>query len=259
MKSFPEDMDVVIHLAALNEIDSVKYPTEAIEVNINQTRTILEAAIEKSVKKFIYFSTVHVYGKITSSTELDENTITRPIHPYAITHRAAEDYVNAAHDAGKITGLVVRLSNSFGMPVLPTVNRWTLLVNDICRQATEQNEIKLQSNGCQYRDFITLTDVETAVQFLIDYNLSGTANTYNLCSGKSMKVIDMANLVSSVYREMYNESIPVLLPDNSVATVEPFYNFKATNLGKIGFKPRNEFRNELAMLIDFCKQNFNTI
>ena len=259
LNAFPENIDVVIHLAALNEIDSVSRPSDAIEVNINQTRQLLDASIRNSVSQFIYFSTVHVYGKMTAEMELDENAITRPVHPYAITHRAAEDYVNAAHDAGKLKGVVVRLSNSFGMPVLPTVNRWTLLVNDICRQVAERNEIRLQSNGCQYRDFITLTDVEAAVKFLIDYEPYTIPNTYNLCSGKSMKVLEMANLVSSVYKEMYHESIPVVLPDNSVATEEPFYQLKATNLEKLGFKPRNEFRNELRLLIAFCKKNFSGI
>src|SRR5450432_1099614 len=49
-ETFPAFIDTVIHLAALNEIDSVKYPSEAIRVNIDETRIILDHAISREVK-----------------------------------------------------------------------------------------------------------------------------------------------------------------------------------------------------------------
>src|SRR5579863_2098489 len=55
--TFPESIDAVIHLAALNEIDSVKFPSDAIRVNIDETRIMLENSIAKSAERFIYFST----------------------------------------------------------------------------------------------------------------------------------------------------------------------------------------------------------
>src|ERR1700730_6880552 len=48
LENFPA-VDVVIHLAALNEWDSVKYPSEAIRVNVDETRIILENSITRSV------------------------------------------------------------------------------------------------------------------------------------------------------------------------------------------------------------------
>src|ERR1700722_428392 len=157
--TFPASVDVVIHLAALNEMDSVKFPSEAIHVNIDETRMILENSISKKVDQFIYFSTAHVYGAPLEGT-ITEESLPRPVHPYAITHRAAEDYIVAAAKHNRIKGTVLRLSNSFGAPVSAYVNRWTLLANDLCKQAVEKGTIPLRSNGCQYRDFICLADVE---------------------------------------------------------------------------------------------------
>jgi UDP-glucose 4-epimerase len=210
--SFPDEVDIVIHLAALNEIDCVKHPSEAIDVNVNQSRIILEHAIKKQVSRFIYFSTVHVYGSPLRGN-IDEDALTRPTHPYSITHRAAEDYVNSAHDKGQIEGLIVRLSNSFGAPVLPDVNRWTLLVNDLCRQAATSRQLKLLSNGCQYRDFITLSDVEQAVLHLVSAPLRGE-NIINLSAAKSLTVLEMAKLVADCYYQMEGNEIPVLLPED---------------------------------------------
>jgi UDP-glucose 4-epimerase len=255
MDSFPDGIETVIHLTALNEIDSVKYPSDAIRVNIDHTREILEIAIKKNVKRFIYFSTIHVYGKNLVG-RVDEQTLPRPTHPYAITHRAAEDYIVAAHDSRKIEGIVVRLSNSFGMPALPTVNRWSLLVNDICRQAVTTGTIQLHSNGCQYRDFITLTDVENAVKLLLKVDGVGSENVFNLSSERSITVLEMANLVAETCYETLGVRVPVRVPENSVPTNEPHVSILPGNLIRLGFQPQNNFKQELTDLIRFCQQNF---
>ncbi len=50
----------------------------------------------------------------------------------------AEDYVLAAHGNGLLGGIVLRLSNALGAPADPGVNAWTLIANDLCRQAAQQ-------------------------------------------------------------------------------------------------------------------------
>src|ERR1700681_1055933 len=186
--SFPAFIDTVIHLAALNEIDSVKLPSDAIRVNVDETRIILENSIAKQVEQFIYFSTAHIYGAPLEGT-ITEKTLPRPVHPYAITHRAAEDYIVAATEQKRIKGTVLRLSNSFGAPVSAHVNRWTLLANDLCRQSVEKGTITLRSNGCQYRDFICLSDVEEMMARMLTNPKSPEHIIYNLGSGISMRVI----------------------------------------------------------------------
>ena len=64
-----------------------------------------------------------------------------PDIPYAITHRAAEDFTLMFASRGKLDARVVRLSNAFGAPAHGSVDRWTLLVNDLCRQAVETKKL----------------------------------------------------------------------------------------------------------------------
>src|ERR1051326_4797952 len=152
----------VLHLAAMNEIESAKDPAGAVTVNTLGTLKLVQAAERAGVERFIYFSTAHVYG-VPLAGSITEATLPRPVHPYAMTHRAAEDFVLAAHDRKTMGGLVLRLSNGFGAPIRPEVNRWTLLVNDLCRQAVTARKLVLQSSGLQQRDFVTLSDVARAV------------------------------------------------------------------------------------------------
>lgn len=256
-ESFPSNIDTVIHLAALNEIDCLLFPSEAIRVNIDETRMILDNAINSTVKQFIYFSTAHVYGTALKG-QVDELTLTTPVHPYAITHKAAEDYVLAAGITKKIHAQVIRLSNSFGAPVVPTVNRWTLLANDLCRQAVEKGRLDLLSNGCQYRDFICLSDVESVIAGIVGNELVKLPNgIYNLGAGMPMQVITMARRIAACYEDLFNETIPVNLPANAVPTEETPYVFCIGKLQEAGFKVHNEVDMEIRELLKFCYENFS--
>jgi UDP-glucose 4-epimerase len=255
--SFPKDIDTVIHMAALNEIDCVSRPSDAIKVNIDETRIILENALAAGVKKFIYFSTAHIYGSPLPSF-IDELTLPRPAHPYAITHKAAEDYILASGQQKKIKAIVIRLSNSFGAPTSPMINRWTLLANDLCRQAIERKSLTLMSNGCQYRDFVCLTDVEIIISRMCTNIEACSSSIYNLGSGSSMQVIQMAQLISKAYEELFGDAIPINLPKNAVPTTETPVIYSIDRIKNDGFNLLNDFEEEIRKMLIFCKNNFST-
>ena len=253
-EGFPA-VDLVIHLAALNEIDSVKYPSEAIRVNVDETRIILENSIAKNVGRFIYFSTAHIYGSPLTG-KITEDSLPVPVHPYAITHRAAEDYVVAAARQNRINGTVLRLSNAFGAPVSSNVNRWTLLANDLCRQAVETGKMELHSNGCQYRDFICLTDVEEILASMAERNQPLKNIIYNLGSGLAVRVIDMAVIIEKLCVTVLKKNVPVILPEHAKETVEPGLEFSIDRLLAEGFRVQNDVHLELERLLQFCADHF---
>jgi len=145
-------MTAIVHLAAPNEIVSLANPEEALRVTAMGTLNMLSAAYRAGVERFIFFSTAHVYGAPLVGL-ITERTLPRPVHPYAIAHRSAEDFVLAWNDEGKIEGVVLRLSNALGAPATPEMDRWTLASNDFCRQAVLQRRLVLKSPGLQWRDF----------------------------------------------------------------------------------------------------------
>jgi UDP-glucose 4-epimerase len=254
LESFPA-VDVVIHLAALNELDSVKYPSEAIRVNVDETRMILENSITRGVNRFIYFSTAHIYGAPLIG-EISESTLPQPAHPYAITHLAAEEYIVTAARQNRINGIVLRLSNSFGAPVTADVNRWTLLANDLCRQAVEKRKMTLSSNGCQYRDFICLTDVEDILASIVERKHPLKNTIYNLGSGLPVRVIDIARIIESLCITVLKKNIPLELPLNAKETEEPRLDFSVDRLLAEGFRINNDVHLELERLLQFCAEHF---
>lgn len=251
--------DIVIHLAALNEIDSLKRPLEAIQVNVLESFIVLESAIKHKVKKFIYFSTAHVYGAPLRGV-ITEKIIPRPVHPYALTHHAFEDFVTAARDNKKIDALVLRLSNSFGRPSFLSADRWTLLVNDLCREAITKNQMTMKTAGLQQRDFICLLDVCRAVQYFIETaNEKCLDGVFNLGGNNAMPVIEMANLIKERVRVLFDKEIMLSAPKASTAEMQEDYllQYDISKLLSTGFSLKNNIIDEIDNMLLFCNSHFN--
>ena len=72
-----EEFDIAIHLVSLNNQDSKGSPDFVSSVNVLPTWNILKLLTQRVLKKFIYFSTVHVYGNLPK-TLVTENFMTNP-------------------------------------------------------------------------------------------------------------------------------------------------------------------------------------
>lgn len=249
-------MRCVIHLAAMNEIDSAKDPEQALVVNGLGTLKLLRAAERAGVERFIYFSTAHVYGAPLVG-EISEQTIPRPVHPYAITHHIAEDFVLAANDQGILTGIVLRLSNGFGAPINAEVNRWTLIANDLCRQAVTSRKLVLRSSGLQRRDFITLTDVGRAVTHFIGLLASDCRDgLFNLGGETSLRIIELTERIADRCEAVLGFKPPIERvepkPGESSASLE----YRIDKLKATGFNLTGDFNEEIDATLRLCQTAF---
>ena len=250
-----KEIDVIIHLAALNEIDSIKDPKLALEVNTEGTYKLLRIANKKKINRFVYFSTFHVYGE-TSRGVITEETPTRPFHPYATTHRAAEDIVSFFNHYHKMKTLIFRLSNGYGYPMDRDINRWTLVFNDLCRQAVTSGRVVLKSSGKQHRDFISLHDVARAVfHFLFAVPDEWDDGLYNLGGNCSMSILDVANKITDVYKTKYKKEIlgeKTGQNHGSSMTPKPV-KYSIDKIMKTGFVLKGDMISEIERTMDVCE------
>ena len=245
-------VQAVIHLAAPDEVLSRKDPTEALEVTGQGTHRLVQGALEAGVRRFLYFSTFHVYGPWARG-RITEETATRPVHPYAITHRLAEDYVNwFRHEHGMET-LILRLSNAIGWPADPLVDRWTLVFNDLCRQAVLSGHLRLRSDGSQVRDFITLTDVARAVEHCLD--LSDWADgLFNLGSGRSLAVLQLAEAIAAAYADSRGKRVEIERGRGRPCEPASPFEFCIEKLLATGFVLRGSFLEETLGTFELIEQ-----
>jgi nucleoside-diphosphate-sugar epimerase len=102
--------DAVIHLAAAQHEANVP-DAYFFDVNVNGTRTLMEASKEAGVKRFVYGSTIGVYGE-SDGRMLDETTPPRPVNVYGRSKLAAEELVNSYAKSLNVT--IVRISETYG-------------------------------------------------------------------------------------------------------------------------------------------------
>ncbi len=250
------NIDVIIHLAALNEIESKKDPELALEVNTKGTYKLLNTANIYNVSRFIFFSTFHVYGDI-SDTVITEITSTKPFHPYAITHRAAEDFVNYFNHYHGMKTLIFRLSNGYGYPMDINVDRWKLVFNDICRQAVTGGKIILKSSGKQYRDFISLHDVAKAVHhFIFVIPDEWGDGIYNLGGSCTMSILDVAQEISDTYRAKYKKDIEEIrtTSNNCSSIVSKPIKYSIEKIVGTGFRLQGNMFFEIEKTMDLCEK-----
>ena len=247
-------IDVVIHLAALNEIDSQNNPDLALEVNGRGTYQLLQACDASGVRRFIYFSTFHVYGP-AASQPITEATATRPIHPYAITHRLAEDYVNWFRHSRGMETLVLRLSNGYGYPSDRLVQRWTLVFNDLCTQVVRNREIRLRSQGAQHRDFIPLSDAARAVHHFLSLPPEKWMDgLFNLGGDCSMSILQVARRVAAEFLNQYGKDAPVLTGDTEDTQSSDPVVYSIDKLRLTGFTLNGKISEEILGTFAVCEE-----
>lgn len=249
-------MDAVVHLAAVNEVESASDPGEALKVNGLGTLRFLEAAQTRGVARFIYFSTIHVYGSPLAGV-ITERTLPRPRHPYAITHRVAEDFVLAAHDAGRVTGIVLRLSNGFGAPASPDADRWTLVVNDLCRQAVTTGKLVLKTPGLQKRDLITLHDTARAVAHILGLAPERCGDgLFNLGGEYAVSILDMATIIAGRCEATLGFRPPVERPKPAPGEAAEELQYRIDRIKDTGFSLTGNAEREIDATLRFCAAHF---
>lgn len=248
-------MQAVVHLAAMNENECVADPGKAVLVNTLGTLNVLQAAIDAGVERFIYFSTAQVYGAPLVGHIIEE-TLPRPIHPYGITHHAAEDFVLAAHDENKITGIVVRLANGFGAPIHPDVDRWTLLVNDLCRQVAQTRKMVLRSSGLQQRCFITLDDVGRSVGHLLGLTLQQCGDgVFNLGGEGALSVWDMTQRIAVRCQVVLGFRPEIVRTEPGPGEVGTDLAYDSSKLKQTGFRLQGDIDAEIDETLRTCVKN----
>jgi nucleoside-diphosphate-sugar epimerase len=105
-----EGCEAVIHLAAAQHEANVA-DDHFFDVNVNGTQTLLDASKAAGVRRFVYGSTIGVYGDADGQT-LDESSPPRPQNVYGRSKLRAEEVVNSSR--GTIEICIVRISETYG-------------------------------------------------------------------------------------------------------------------------------------------------
>ena len=112
-----ENVDAVFHLAAKLHDTKGTSPEEAYRnINVEGTRLLLHTAHSSGVKRFIFFSTINVYGICDSHHCFDESAPVKPNDGYSRSKVAAETLVLEAGGTAPVDFdvVILRLAAVYG-------------------------------------------------------------------------------------------------------------------------------------------------
>ncbi|MCK5293952.1 MAG: SDR family oxidoreductase [Arcobacteraceae bacterium] len=246
------DFDYCIHTASYNEFFHNNYPKDALLINSLGTRNLIEVLKGTNIKNFIYLSTFHVYG--SNDGIITENTQLNPKNDYASTHLFAEYYLKQFFNTHNFPFVTFRLTNSYGTPRYKNSTKWYLVLNDLVKSAYEKNKIILKSNGKAKRDFIWMGDVCSVIEKSLDFK-PNNGNIFNLSSGTTFSMMDLANKVQDMYQQRYNKNIEIVInyKDKSLSLDLEVDNSKLKEFGDFNFC--DKFNTEINNIFNLLEKN----
>ena len=244
-------VDCVIHLATINAQQSQDDPKLAIKINGIGTHNLIMSSIKSNVKHFLYFSTAHIYGSPLVG-EIDENTLPKPLHPYAITHRLAEDFLLESINKARIKGNVIRLSNSIGLPLVKEADCWMLFINDACKQAVIDRCIVIHSNPNIERDFIPMSAVCKITDYFLSHYTVDNYPVFNVGSGISYTLLQIAEIIAKRCEYLFGFYPKVSYFDNgNFQNLKLDYKIDKLVL-EMGYEVNNNLEPAIDKILKFC-------
>lgn len=196
-------IDAVLHFAALAYVaESVTEPGRYYDVNVNGTRTLLDAMNTAGVGAMVFSSTCAIYGEPATAT-ISEETRPAPINPYGMSKLVCERMMDDFGHAHGLRSIRLRYFNAAGCdPDLeigedhqPETHLIPLVLDAaIGRRAsiTIFGTDFPTPDGTPVRDYVHVGDLADAHVRAVDSLLAGASTTaLNLGTGRGVSVAEL--------------------------------------------------------------------
>jgi UDP-N-acetylglucosamine 4-epimerase len=184
-------VDYVLHQAALGSVPrSIKDPITSNEVNVSGFLNMLIASRDAGVKRFIYAASSSTYGDSKLLPKVEE-TIGRPLSPYAITKYVNELYADVFSKTYGIETIGLRYFNVFGRKQDPN-GAYAAVIPKFVSQFMRGESPVINGNGDFSRDFTYIDNVIQAnVLSMITENKEAINTVYNVAFGERNTLNDL--------------------------------------------------------------------
>ena len=176
-------IDSVVNFAAESHVDrSITGPKIFIETNVIGTLTLLQAARDRNIERFLQVSTDEVYGSLGDEGMFTEDTPLSPNSPYSASKASADHLVSAFGHTFGLRYNITRCSNNYGPYQFPE-KLIPLMINN----ALNDKELPVYGDGMHVRDWLYVYDHCTAIWKVLTeaepgriYNIGGCNEKPNI-------------------------------------------------------------------------------
>jgi len=237
--------DIIVHLAANTGVGpSVADPRSDCEMNVTGTLNILEGARAAGVSRFVFASSGAPAG--ICEPPITETVAPRPISPYGASKLAGEAYCCAYATSFGVPTVALRFSNIYG----PRSWRKGSAVATFIRQAMAGDEITVNGDGTQTRDFIHIDDLTRAIVLAGTLpNLSGAL--YQIATGVETSVNELLALLQEKFVAAGLPEIRLREGERTAADVLRNFADASKAARELGWRPERDLSDGLGETLDW--------
>ncbi|MGI6871740.1 dTDP-glucose 4,6-dehydratase [Amycolatopsis sp. 3B14] len=174
-----EGVGLVVHFAAESHVDrSILGSADFVLTNVLGTQTLLQAALDAGVDKFVHVSTDEVYGSIESGS-WSEDHVLEPNSPYSASKASSDLIARSYFRTHGLPVCVTRCSNNYGPYQFPE-KVIPLFVTNLL----DGHPVPLYGDGLNVRDWLHVDDHCAGIQLVAEGGRPG--EIYNIGGGTEL-------------------------------------------------------------------------
>jgi len=186
------EIDTIVHLAAESHVDrSILGAGAFVHTNVLGTHTLLEAAREAGITRFLHVSTDEVYGSLGPTGKFTETTPLHPNSPYAASKAASDLLALSWEHTYGLPVVVTRCSNNYGPYQFPE----KLIPLMVCN-ALRDLPLPVYGDGKNVRDWLHVSDHCQALLTVLQKGSVG--EVYNIGGNNEHANIDMVRHILAI-------------------------------------------------------------
>ena len=244
-----KDIDVVLHQGALPSVPrSIDDPAATHKHCVDATFTLLLAARDAGIKRFVYASSSSAYGDTPTLPKV-ETMRPEPLSPYAVGKLVGEHYCSVFSNVFGLETISLRYFNVFGPHQDPT-SQYAAAIPAFVTAILQDEPPTVFGDGEQSRDFTYVDNVVEAN--LLTARAEHTAGeVVNIACGQAVTV----NETIDVINKLLDKNTKPVYTDPRPGDVK--HSLADISLAKklTGFKPTVSFKQGLQLSIDWYREN----
>ena len=182
------DIDVLVHLAGPPSVAaSWEQPSEFARTHVVGTANLLQACVERGVRRMVTISSGEVYGQPDRNPVMESSAL-KPRSPYGAVKLAVEQLIESFVFGRGLDAIVLRPFSIYGRGMSSTS-----LIGAIFRQALSKDRVVLNDLR-PVRDYCHVDDLARAVVLAVESALTGF-RVFNVGSGVGTSVSELALLI----------------------------------------------------------------
>ena len=240
--------DAIVNFAAESHVDrSIASAADFLRTNIIGTQTLLDAARQKGVRRFVQVSTDEVMGSLPEHDDafFTEESAFAPNSPYAASKAAAEHLVRAAHHTFGLDTVVTRCGNNYGPRQFPEKFLPLAIAN-----ALNDRGIPVYGDGLNVRDWIYVDDHCRAILAALENGAPG--RVYNIGARNPRRNLEV---VESLLDALGKPRTLIRFVKDRPGHDRRYAIDPARVESELGWRPRETWETGLRKTIDWYREN----